>query len=87
MDFAPSRGLFADNFASAAFIKTHHRSKEDFLEFGRRIGVRPGRAEKLLTPFLEKQEKVAMLINRSFLDAGARRAYEMYYNAKRNSLV
>ncbi len=86
-DFALSGGLFADDFASAAYKRTHHRAKDDFLEFGRRIGVHPGRTDKLLVPFLEKQDNVMTLINRSFLDKSTKKAYEIYYNTRRNALT
>jgi serine/threonine-protein kinase HipA len=85
-DFALDKGLFADKFESEPFKKTHHRSKEDFLEFARRIGIGSGRADKLLAPFLEKQDKVEMLIKRSFLNEPTKRAYLLGYSAKRNCL-
>lgn len=85
-DFALNKGLFADDFQSGAFKKTHHRNKEDFLEFGRRIGMDEKRTEKLIAPFLIKQEKVAQLVGRSFLNDANKRAYLLGYNTKRNSL-
>lgn len=67
-DFALDKGLFADNFGSPAFKKTHHRGKEDFMEFGRRIGMNETRTERLIAPFLLKQDKVEQLVSRSFLN-------------------
>lgn len=84
--FALDKGLFADDFQSDAFKKTGHRNREDFLEFGRRIGIDEKRAGKLITPFLIKQDKVEQLVQRSFLNGAARRAYLLDYSAKRNSL-
>jgi serine/threonine-protein kinase HipA len=86
-DFALDKGLFEDNFESEAFKRKFHRGKEDFLEFARRIGVESSRAEKLLAPFLEKQEKVEMLIKRSFLNEPTKRAYLLGYGTKRNCLI
>ena len=86
-DFALNKGLFADNFESSVFKKTHHRGQEDFLEFARRIGIESSRAQKLIDPFLLKQEKVEVLINRSFLNEATKRAYLLNYNTKRNSLT
>jgi serine/threonine-protein kinase HipA len=86
-DFALSRGLFADNFESAAFKKTHHRSKADFLEFAARIGITPTRAEKLIQPFLIRQPKAETLLARSFLNEATKRAYLLDYNNKRNNLL
>lgn len=85
-DFALNKGLFVDDFQSGAFKKTHHRNREDFLEFGRRIGMDEKRTEKLVAPFLIKQEKVAQLVGRSFLNDANKRAYLLGYNTKRNSL-
>ena len=57
------------------------------MEFARRIGIDPGRAQKLLAPFLQKQEKVDVLIKRSFLDEATKHAYALHYSTKRNNLV
>lgn len=86
-DFALDKGLFADGFESAAFKKTNHRGQEDFAEFARRIGIESGRVQKLLEPFLVKQDKVEMLVNRSFLNEATKRAYLLQYSTKRNSLT
>ena len=86
-DFALDKELFADNFESPAFKKTHHRGKEDFLEFARRIGIENNRAQKLIDPFMLKQEKVEVLIKRSFLNEVTKRAYLLNYNTRRNSLT
>ena len=86
-DFALDKGLFADDYASAAFKNTHHRGKADFEEFAKRIGIKEDRLEKLLEPFLIKQEKAEMLIGRSFLDAANKRRYVMDYNSRRNRLI
>ena len=86
-DFALDKELFADNFESPAFKKTHHRGQEDFLEFARRIGIENNRAQKLIDPFMLKQEKVEVLIKRSFLNEVTKRAYLLNYNTRRNSLT
>lgn len=85
-DFALSKKLFTDDHQSAAWKKSGHASALDFLEFGKRIGVVESRRAKLLAPFLERQADVEGLINRSFLDAGSKRAYLLHYNTKRNYL-
>jgi len=86
-DFALDRGLFADNFASETFKKMFHRGRQDFTEFAIRIGVREDRLEKLLGPFLLKQDKVDMLVNNSFLCAPNKRGYLMEYASRRNNLI
>lgn len=86
-DFALEWGLFADGFASDTFRKTHHRGRQDFMEFAKRTGVREDRLEKILEPFLLKQDKVETLVNRSFLSERNKRGYLMDYNARRNLLI
>lgn len=85
-DFALSKKLFADEFQSPAWKKNGHASAADFLEFGKRIGMVESRCIKILAPFLKRQVNVKLLINRSFLDAGSKRAYLLHYNTKRNYL-
>jgi serine/threonine-protein kinase HipA len=85
-DFALDRGLFADNFSSEIYKKTAHRGRQDFTEFAKRIGVREERLEKLLAPFLLKQDKVEMLVNRSFLSTTNKKEYIMKYSSIRNRL-
>ncbi len=86
-DFALQKGLFADSFQSSAYKKNNRPGKEDFLEFGKRIGVTRRRIERLLQPFLEKQLLVETLLSRSFLNDVCKRAYVLMYNMKRNYLV
>src|ERR1035437_1056396 len=66
-DFALDKGLFADGFKYETFKKSLHPGKADFIEFGRRIGIDSARAEKILLPFIARQEKVEILVKQSFL--------------------
>jgi serine/threonine-protein kinase HipA len=86
-DFALDRGLFADDFESETFKKTFHRGKLDFAEFAKRIGVRDDRLEKLLEPFLLKQDKVETFISRSFFNEPNKRKYLLEYGSRRNSFI
>jgi serine/threonine-protein kinase HipA len=85
-DFALDKGLFADDFQSPGFKKAYHRNQNDFMEFARRIGVDEKRAERLMAPFLLRQDKVEELVQRSFLNNPTKRAYLLHYNARRNNL-
>ena len=85
-DFALSKGLFEDDFKSPAFQKYHHASKGDFIEFGKRIGVKESRIELLLAPFLQKQKMVYALVERSFLTNPSKRGYLIRYHEKINYL-
>lgn len=86
-DFALEKGLFADNYKSEDCKKSGHPSKNDFIEFAKRIGVAEGRIEKLLFPFLERQPFAEILAARSFLNEANKRGYLMMYNMKRNFLI
>ena len=86
-DFALDKGLFADEYKSAEFKKNGHPSKTDFAEFALRIGVTESRIEKLLSPFLEKQNPVETLVSHSFLNAASKKGYLLMYNTKRNYLA
>lgn len=86
-DFALDKGLFADEFKSAEYKKSGHPCKTDFIELAKRIGVAESRFEKLLNPFLEKQNSVETLVSRSFLSDASKREYLLLYNTKRNLLT
>lgn len=84
-DFALS--IFADDFQSETYEKTGHPCADDFVEFGRRIGVQEKRIERLLKPFLENQKMLEILVERSFLNARCKRAYLIHYRTRRNFLI
>lgn len=86
-DFALDKGLFSDGFKSEQYKKSGHPSKNDFIEFAKRIGVAEGRIEKLLNPFLDKQPLMETLVSRSFLRDANKRGYLLMYNTKRNYLT
>jgi serine/threonine-protein kinase HipA len=86
-DFALNKGLFADNYKSERYEKSDYPNKNDFEEFGRRIGVSENRIEKLMTPYLKKQPFVEVFIGRSFLTDVNKRGYLMMYQTKRNYLM
>ncbi|MBI4645584.1 MAG: HipA domain-containing protein [Bacteroidia bacterium] len=85
--FALSKGLFADSYMSETYKKRGYPNKADFTEFAKRIGVMETRTEKLLQPFLKKQNIVETLINRSFLNNPAKRGYLFMYQTRRNQLM
>jgi serine/threonine-protein kinase HipA len=86
-DFALNKGLFADDFKSEEYKKTGHPSKNDFIEFARRIGVGETRIEKLLNPFLVKQPFAVTLVNHSFLSDANKRSYLLMYGTRLNHLI
>ena len=86
-DFALSKGLFEDNFQSPEKKKSGHPSVKDFQELGRRLGLSAIRTDKIIQPFTEKQAEVVALIQRSFLNQAAKKAYLIDYNTRRNYLM
>ncbi|MEY4293177.1 MAG: hypothetical protein RIQ61_1575 [Bacteroidota bacterium] len=86
-DFALEKGLFADDLKSEQYKKSLHPNKNDFEEFGRRIGIRKNRIEKIMAPYLEKQPFMEVLISRSFLNEENKRGYLIMYQTKRNYLI
>ena len=85
-DFALDKGLFQDGFKSTAYKNNAHPSSLDFKEFAKRIGVMDSRVDKIIEPFLVKQEMVFSLIENSFLNKSCKKAYTILYNTKRNYL-
>ena len=63
-----------------------HPCQADFIELGKRLGIETLRAQKLIMPFLIKQEKVEQLVSRSFLPDPIRRGCILDYGARRNRL-
>ncbi len=84
--FALSKGLFVDGYKSERYKVLFHPVKDDWTEFGQRIGVSEGRIDKLLEPFMTSQPDVEALVGRSFLDSKTKRSYMMDYNQRRNDL-
>jgi serine/threonine-protein kinase HipA len=60
----------------------HHPCKEDFIDFGKKIGINNNRVNKLLEPFLKKQKYVEALVKSSFLDDDTKSQYLNHYNER-----
>lgn len=60
----------------------HYPCKEDFIEFGKRIGINEKRVIKILAPFLKEQPEVEILIRRSFLDEETMMLYRNHYKER-----
>ncbi|MEO8149983.1 MAG: HipA domain-containing protein [Bacteroidia bacterium] len=86
-DFALDKGLFADNFKSRVYKKQNHPGKDDFIELGKRIGIKESRIEKLIHPFLQPQLLMETLLNHSFLSEANKRGYLLMYQTRKNYLT
>jgi serine/threonine-protein kinase HipA len=85
--FALDKGLFADNFGSDYFSRTHQRGWDDFLELGNRIGITDNRAVKMLEKFGEKKPGMEILIQHSFLSSKGKRAFLQHFQTRRNKFI
>lgn len=85
-DFALDGGLFEDNFESREMKMNGRVGLEDFLEFAKRLEIKEKRRDKLLAPFLSRQQLVESLIQQSFLNDQTKKAYLLHYQTKRNQL-
>ncbi len=82
--FALDNDLFKEWNWSNYRIKNpdHNPCKEDFIEFGKTIGINGSRVMKILAPFLKEQPEVEVLIKRSFLDEETRMLYRNHYEER-----
>ena len=65
-DVALTDGLFKDDFETESFKHNAFYAFDDFLEFGKRIGISETRTHKLINGFLNSQDEVFRLISNSF---------------------
>lgn len=75
-DFALQGGLIPEREYSDVYTRTGHPCKDDFITFGRRIGVLPQKIESVIEMFAKEQPKVNELIDNSFLDDKTKRMYK-----------
>jgi serine/threonine-protein kinase HipA len=82
--FALNDELFEEWHWSDCRIRNddHHPCKEDFIYFGKNIGINENRINKLLEPFLIKQINVEVLVWKSFLDDDTKSEYLDHYNER-----
>lgn len=86
-DFALDKGLFKDDFRSKRHEISGYTHQDDFIEFGKRIGLSETRIGIILAPFLQKQPFEEILIRNSYLTDVNKRTYLQMKNTKRNFLI
>lgn len=79
--------LFSDDFASEDYKHSSKFSREDFIEFGKRLGIRTDKTERILNEYSQKDAKVTEMVNRSFLSAEIRAEYLMHFRDKCKRIV
>ena len=78
-DFALQGGLIPKSEYSDIYTNSGHPCKDDFITFGKRIGVLPKKLHSIIELFATEQPQVLQLIERSFLDEKVKRMYRQSY--------
>ncbi len=80
-DMAAHDGFFSDDFETEGYQVNAFYAYDDFLEFGKRIGMTEIRVRKIIADISDaaKEAKVKDLINRSFLDKENKENYYQMY--------
>ncbi|MBC8082133.1 MAG: hypothetical protein H7Z21_02875 [Hymenobacter sp.] len=71
----PALDLFADDYETLSMQANAFLGYDDFLEFGRRIGLPVSRVKKLLADIVGHEIQIQQLIGRSFLPAELKTRY------------
>jgi serine/threonine-protein kinase HipA len=77
--------LFKDDF-SEAYNAIGFYTQFDFLLLGRRLGIKESRVSRIINEFINGQEVVMELIDRSFLKPEIKASYKEFYQNKLNRL-
>ncbi|MBN1309098.1 MAG: HipA domain-containing protein [Chitinispirillaceae bacterium] len=67
--------LFEGSFETESYKINGFYSRDDFFEFGRRIGIQPKRIGRFLDEFTAKDTAIADMVDRSFLDDARKTRY------------
>ena len=78
--------LFKNGFVTDAFKAGSKYTKEDFFVFGKRIGIKEERANKIIERFLSGNESIEDLVQRSFLSDELKSVYISLVNDRRERL-
>lgn len=85
-DFALEGGLSVSLEISDVYDLKGHPCQEDFMNWGKEIGLAEKTIGRLLTPFLSEQPKVLELIGHSFLEEKQKRMYLSSYRERLSRL-
>lgn len=85
-DFALEKGLSETMEKSSVYESKGHPCQDDFITFGKLIGLSEIRIKKIMQPFLVEQPKVLELIENSFLEAKQKRMYLSSYRERLSRL-
>ena len=80
--FALEEGLFGKEFHSDIYLQKGQPCKDDFVDFGKMIGIPEIQIEKIMRDFLTVQFMVYDLTNNSFLNEKLKRMYIRSYEER-----
>ena len=86
-DLALTNGLFKDDFETESYKLNGYYAYDDFLEFGKRIGVAETRTQKIIESFADSQKQVEALIQKSFLIDEIKQKYSALFKDKFNAIT
>jgi serine/threonine-protein kinase HipA len=86
-DLALTKGLFKDDFETESYKVNGYYAYDDFLEFGKRIGVAEVRVQKIIEKFTGSKKQVENLIQRSFLTEETKNKYFKLFSDKFNAIT
>jgi len=81
-DLALHKGLFKDDFQTESHKANAFYAFDDFLEFGKRIGISEARTHKVIEGFTGSQNEVKDLVDKSFLNMECKEKYLALFNDK-----
>ena len=85
-DFALHKGLFKDDFRTESYKVNAFYAFDDFLEFGKRIGIAEARTHKVIEGFTGFPNEVKDLIDKSFLNTENKEKYLALFNDKLSAI-
>ena len=83
-DLAAEDGFFSDDFETESYQANAFYAYDDFLEFGRRVGIVEKRVRKIISDIsaVKKEPKVKEMAERSFLNSENKEVYYDLYQDK-----
>jgi serine/threonine-protein kinase HipA len=81
-DFALEGGLFGKEYYSEIYRQKGHPCQDDFIAFGKMIGVHEKLIKKIMDNFLTPQPLIYDLTERSFLNDKLKRIYIRSYEER-----
>lgn len=78
--------LFKDDFMTEGYKCSSKYSKDDFFEFGIRIGLKPVRISRIFEEIISGEDEIKQIVNRCFLNDDLKSEYLKLVNERRERL-